>query len=373
MGAYTMNFGSMNESVDIDAIMESTEIEACFEESSLDAALKVVSESTQNWNAIIEACSIDELNFLEENSTEMVYEGAKLDGFISKAKEFFLNVWKKIQSIFKKALMQFNSWFQTDKEFLKKYQKDLNKSNNSGFGDKTVKWFNYVYYTNADLSSEFTGAVADTTGTIELASAAKEALGSAPSSVEDWKKANQNMNSEYKQKIYNKCRAAFIGKDSEVEAGEFVKLLKEKLQGGESKDDVKLSTALSTATSFLSKSEGIKKHISKELDVDKKSIDAAIKALDAIKKDLSKDSGSSTGKEIEGAKHSVAVSQIEILKGCKNILITANGIDLSCLKSASRQAKSICVAAVSYKTPKNEGAMMQHESGMSLLDNVTMV
>jgi hypothetical protein len=389
MGAYSMNFAGSDtfESVNIDSLLENESIEASFEESSYEAAMKAVCEATMNWNAIVEACAIQELNFLEESGTEMVYEGAALDSFIAKAKAFFMNLWQKIQGFFKKALMQFNAWSQSDKDFVKKYEKDLNKASNSGFGDKEIKWFHYSYYDNPDgQASEFADAAATFDAT-DLVSALKaiSKVSNADLSIADAGKnpdgwagvAKKLAETETKKEIFDTIRGKFLGKNEKVEAGDFVKQLKEKLQGGESKDSVKLGEALPKAIPFLKSSDKIKEHLNKELNICKKSIDNAVKCLDGIQKTLksaTEGNVSDEGKKA-GAQHNVATHVIDILKTEKTILTTANGVEIGCLKAASRQAKAICVAAVSYKAPKsaNEGGMLDFESDSSLLEQVRLV
>jgi hypothetical protein len=378
MSVYSRN-NLYTESVSIDSLMNADTIAACYEESSIDAAARAVSEISQNWNSIIEACAIDELNYLEENSVEMVYEGANLDSFINAAKQFFMNIWNKIQEIFKKVLMQFNSWFQSDKDFIKKYEKTLTSKSNDGLGDKEIKWFHYVYYDDVNAkAAEFAGKAEeyDSSSLEDFLKSVPDIT--APSDLASWKETNKKLSeADTKKKILDNYRAEFLEGKSEVEQGEFVKLLREQIQGSDSKDDVKLSAALDKAIPFLKASDKIKAHINKELAADKKSIDNAIKCVENIKKTLktTKEADTSEAGQLAGAKHSVATSVIGIMKSNKEILVTANGVELSCLKAASRQAKSICVAAVNYKKPKsaNEGGMLQEENDSSLLSQIKLV
>ena len=76
----------------------------------------------------MEACAIQEFCYFEENGTEMAYTEAAGEGFWTSVKNFFKKIWEKIQSIFKKVIMQFMSWAKNDKDFLKKYEKDIRKN-----------------------------------------------------------------------------------------------------------------------------------------------------------------------------------------------------------------------------------------------------
>jgi len=386
MGAYSFYLESTTDEldaikdVDVEEILDDDEVEASFEESSYDAAMRAVAEITQNWNSIIEACAIEELHYLEENKTEMVYEGARLDAFVAKAKEFFLNIWEKIKAIFKKVLIQFNSWFKSDKEFIKKYEKDLNLAKNRGFGDKEIKWYNYKFYRDKSYTEKIEKG-AESFNVTDLKDALNTIKGyskvdvpvPANNDLKDWQDLNKKLNeTETVKEVYDKFRGEFVGEGS-VEAGEFVKKFKEHLQGGETKDDVKLATALPVCVDFLKSSENIKKHLNDLLAYNKKSIDNAIRCLNNIAKELKKSTSDGMGEanQLAGVKHSVATKVIEILKGHKNILVTANGVQLQCLKSASRQAKAVCVAALTY-TRKKEDGVYQTE-GASLLDKVRMI
>ena len=98
---------SFLEDVDVDKLMYESAIEEAFESDSYEAAMRCVSENTANYNSIMQACAISEFCYFEENGVEMVYTEGTLSDWKDSAIAFFRKVWDKIQSIFKKVLMQF--------------------------------------------------------------------------------------------------------------------------------------------------------------------------------------------------------------------------------------------------------------------------
>lgn len=401
--------------VDVDSLLESNDIVAAFEENSYEAAMRCVAENSQNYNAIMEACAIQEFCYLEENGTEMVYTEGTLSSWKDSAIAFFKKVWDKIQSIFKKVLMQFASWSKSDKDFLKKYEKDLNRKANSGFGDTEVKVYHYPAFLDKDGAEAIKDAVdaAEQAGLLKdlqnnsaetaIAAIAKLANSSvtmnSKESLEDAvKKLNEDNDiigdelDKVRARMVNSIKSGIAG--DECSANEFAKYIAEAYQGDTTKDDVALGTALEKAKNFLKFSDKAKTELGKLLTTNKKSIDNAIKAVTNFAKVLDK-GGTYTDKDgntsshvgrskdsstpeanISGLKHSLANKAIGFLKAEKNILTQFNGASLQHLKACSRQCKAVCVKAATYidkdKNYKNESAF-QSESATSLLGSIEMI
>ena len=102
--------------VDVESIVKDEDVQAAYEENFVEAAARVSAEAQVNWNKIMEACTITEFACLESTGQEFLYEAGNLSAFFEKVKAFFKNLWQKIQSIFKKAAMQFNAMISNDKE-----------------------------------------------------------------------------------------------------------------------------------------------------------------------------------------------------------------------------------------------------------------
>ena len=351
--------------VDCDQLINMDEVNACFEESSMEAAARICYENTVNWNAIQQAVTIDELIHLESTGAEMLYEGAKIDSFIEKAKAFFRSIWNKIQEMFKKAAMQFNSWFQKDKDFIKKYKKTIQENlSKKDYGDKEVEVYNYTFY-NSSASSFST--IADINVSTEMtASGSPDAARKAI--AEKYSKENMT-------KKLNEVRGKVSGTNGEVEAADFNKVVKEKLQGDDSKQAVKLSSMASKAMSFLENSESFKKQINEGLKQSKKSIDDAIRACETLKKGFGKEVKGevSDAAQLAGIKHTEATKIIELLKSSRNIVIQYNSIVLDALKACSRQSKSICVKLVGTKDQSTNESFVSQTSTGSVLESVDFI
>ena len=381
------------EDVDVDKLMNESSIEEAYETDSYEAAMRCVSENTANYNNIMQACAISEFCYFEENGTEMVYTEGTLSDWKDSAIAFFRKVWDKIQSIFKKVLMQFASWSKNDKDFLNKYKKQLNSKANNGFGDVEVKMYDYVFYGKGAEEvkkliddAEKAHAFANISGLTEVNVADKflnkigKTVDNAGATPEDWAETVKKVR-EDQDSITDKLdeyRGALAGKkDTKIDSKEFAKEVTEYFQGDEStKDDVKLGNALDKAMKFLLASDKMKSEINKCLTTNKRSIDQAIKTVNTIYKSLdkntTKDHNDST--KIAGAKHSLAGMFIGAMKQEKNILTQFNGLALNALKACSRQSKAICVKAATYiDKDKDYKTPYQSESTMTLLNSIEML
>ena len=368
--------------VDVESIVDDNEIEKAYEDSALEAAMRICAENTQNWNSIIEACTITEYCCLEQTGQEFVYEGARLDSFIEAAKSFFHKVWVKIQEIFKKVVAQFDSWFKSDKDFVKKYEKLLTSSQNRGFGDKEMDVYDYHMIKNVDQWTTAIDKEAAFNSYDDLVSDLTSKKGSLASSVsaDELKEIVKEITPEVVTEFLDVFRAGLINgaagsNENEVTAGEFAKVAREALQG--EKESKKLGELVTPAVNFLKNTEKIKKTLNDGLKASKKAIDDSIRALEKTKKDLQRASQGEVNEENSkaGSLHTLATKAIDIDKSMKNILVQFNGICLDSMKKASRQCKAVCVKALTYSGKKGEDrpSVLQQESAMSLLDNLRLV
>lgn len=371
---------------DFDSMLYDEDIEAAHEDSYIEVAARLVAETTINYNRIMEACAIAELNFLEENGREMIYE-ADLSGFFEKAKEFFRSIWEKIQSMFKKAAVQFNSWFTSDKDFIKKYKKDLNAAVNTkgSFGDKEMDVYPYVYLTKGESAITATAVAGNKAE--DKVSTVDEIKADLNKSAEDLKSMiEKDYSNDKMQEYVEELRAELVAgvasacgvsyNSTSLTSAEFSKELTEVLQGGESsKVSKSLSSLIADAMSFLEGSDKIKKGINDAMKEVKKGIDKDIKDIEALQKEykslLNKDTNEEGKKAGHG--HTLCSKAISLLKDSKVIVTTAQGIMLNTLKACSRQSKAICVKALGYKAPKNESAALEEGAVGGFLNRINLV
>lgn len=406
IGGYDSFEESVLPDIDADSLLEDTTIEECFEDNFIVAGARICAENTANMNAIMNACAIQEFCYYEQTGEELVYTEATGDSLIEKIKSYFLKLWEKIQSIFKKAIMMFNSKAQSDRDFYNKYKKEINDASSKGYGDKEVPFYDYVFYENAakdHYKAYFTSKinVSDITTAKEkvfekagVASDKDKLLASSgigtdgkDTTLQANKEADEVLKkiheSDWKNDYYDELRQDLVNaiKSGSVTGGvtskEFSQEIATACQGGDdTKDNVNLSTAISKAAPYLYNSKDIVKGLDEGLKDWKREIDKIVKSLNNKKKELDKERVA-TGTDGDKAKEnyyqaSVLSTAVEVLKEAKNIGITYHSNLIQQQKNASSQAKSICVQAVHYKKPKNESAVFENES-TSLLDTVDLI
>lgn len=371
--------------VDIEEIVKDDDIKAAFEESAIESAMRCVAENTINWNSILEACTIEEFCYLEENKQEMVYEDSRIKDFFTAARNFFLKIWEKIKSIFKKAAMQFMAFAKSDGDFIKKYKKDIVKAKNTGFnGEKTadieVNVYAYPFFNKGNCSWDgiFNGETIQYSNIDSISTFVKDVGVSAPSKndVESWKKVNKELNESDKipDKL-NSIRSAMLKKvdssASDTDKNSFKKDLNEAFKGD--KDSKKLVEVIDDAITFLEGSKKCTKALDDALKASKKSIDGSIRALNSLEKEYDKGSGNSedSAAALKGQQHTTITKAIDFMKAIKDIEISFNAAAITNLKGYSRQCKGICVKAVSKA--KHESTTMTMESDMSLLSGLNLV
>ena len=84
--------------------------------------------------ALMKAVGISELRYYQDTGKSLfVHEAGVFASFIQKAKEFFKKVIEKIKQIFHKFAAVMNQYTMKDKEFVKKYSKELYRKNITDF------------------------------------------------------------------------------------------------------------------------------------------------------------------------------------------------------------------------------------------------
>lgn len=373
------------------------------DENLLIAGCRAVAENERNYNRLVEAYTIQELNYLAETGEELVTEGA-FSSFFESVKAFFKKVWEKIQSIVKSALMYFNKMSMSDKEFYNKYKNDISKAQSKNLSEIDVSIYKYIFYSGDEskftkalqvaVSTDSLGnfntsdavddvvnltmaALAKVGGADSIANDNDKALGDAEKRIDDYisKELSQDKIDDVNDEFRGAVLAAAGGKGGKYTASEFATDLKELFQGGDSaKDTVTLSEALNLVKDggYLSNSAKIKKALDRTLKESNKGIQDAIKFVEKCQKEcdnIIKTNDSAYTKKLAGRTHTVCAKVISVLKEAKNTNTQYVSIATACMKDASRQAKAIMVKAINAKSPKNESSFIQTESG-SILDGI---
>jgi hypothetical protein len=356
---------------DVDYISESTNydnVEPCKYEANLEGALMLVYENECNYNALMKAAALSEFKYYKENGTDLfVQEAGAMGGFIEKAKSFFKKVIEKIKSIFKKFFMTITSYIQDDKTWVKKYEKDIYRAthlDNFTFkGYKFDKLDAAVSKIESELSKGKFGmediTLGDTYGNQKDEYARRSAdqysnfydKDKYQDDIDKWKEMN---------------RGNLLGDGNEYTEAEFREELKDALYGDDGKttlddSDINLREQLEYIRTA-------KKNIEHAEKMERNSVSAInkiIKALETKQKEVNKfdkaERDDPDGAEISKTKNDankVINGAITIYKSLSNDITVACGMVCQALKDRNRQAKAICIKAVSYSNKhKNESAV----------------
>lgn len=321
-----MIFNEMNNTtaVSYEAVQESPY------DLGIGGALMHVYENECNFNALMKAAALSEMKYYNENGGDLfVQEAGAFAGFVEKAKAFFKKVIEKIKAIAKKFMATINQFAMKDKEFVKKYQADLVRRDLSD-----MEFTGYAFPAWAGNTS-IEGAVTDV-------------------------KTNGSDSQDELNDIIEKNRGKIVGGGAMTES-EYRDELKEKLYGD--KDEIKVN--IRAELDKISKTESLVKAAEKEEKDITKSIEDIIKKLDKsakeIDKDLTKNAASMKDKTITQKDNSIKGinNQITVYKALSNDLTVYFGAVTKALADRNRQAKAICVKALSYKKAKNESAVAE--------------
>ena len=328
----------------------------------------LVAEAEENWNNIMKAVGIYELNTLEETGAEVVYEANTAASFLEKIKDFFKMIWEKIVAVFKKFFAMIDSWVKSDKDFVKKYEKALKgMTNTKDFKFKGYKFTDGVSVNdaNAKIESSFKkNLFSEYTTKADDLNAVATKLGDDLDSVD--------AKFDKMDECIDKARGSVFGEGS-LDAKEFGEKLHECYRDNkDSKDELSLSDlgGISDILATISGAAKAKKDAETEYKTLKKTIDDMIKKVDRWKPAF-KAAGSD---ELDTKKNSllagIASKYSRALKEHLGLVQIVNTAKLQALKDENRQAKAICVKLLTYK-PKNESVTHYSESG-SFLDGVVL-
>ena len=284
----------------------------------IDGALMHVYENECNYNALMKAAALSEMKYYNQTGGDLfVQEAGAFSNFISKAKEFFKKVIEKIKSIAKKFMAKINQFTMKDKDFVKKYQTELVR--------RDLKDFEF----NGYQFPAWTG----NTSTTNAASAVK---------------ADGSDDQDALNDIIETNRGNIVGGNAMTES-EYRDELKEKLYGDKEDIKVQIRTELNT----ISETAKLTKAAEKEEKDIIKGIDDIIKKLETAAKNIDKSIDTKTDSDntihnkdagIKGINNRIAV-----YKALSNDLTVYFGAVTKALADKNRQAKAICVKALSYK------------------------
>ena len=114
-------------------------------------------ESAANRDAFMRAIALNELASVEQYGTDQVfYESVNISGIFESIKKFFKKIIEKIHKIFHTFIAKLGSWFQSSKEFAKKYEKEIIKKWGNVKSDWEFK--GYIFKNIPGKSSDYSSA-----------------------------------------------------------------------------------------------------------------------------------------------------------------------------------------------------------------------
>ena len=306
---YNSTITSVNES-DIMSLLESTEDRfECY--TIAEATAMIVGEQEENWTRFMKGIGLSELATVMEGQ-EVVYEGARLQSFISKAKGYFQMALNKLAEITKSFIAKIEQFFKSNDDFLKKYESTLRKNG-------VPADFEFEGYTFSHLDSiPKYGPVGKGFTTI-----------------------NQNtleMVIENKEK-YSKAGAesAVFGSDK-PEGDSLSAKLNNYFYGKEKKH--KLTVSVDAEIKVLKETKGLKKEAKDSYTKAAKEIKSIISTLDKAEKEFKKTNNESLEKA--NRTDSAFNMLLTYWKAYSSAASQMHGAYMGALGARNRQAKAIC-------------------------------
>ena len=327
-------------------------------ELGLAGAMMHVYENECNYNAIMKAVGLSELKYYQETGKDLfVHEAGAFDGFIAKMKAFFKAVIEKIKSIFKKFVAMFDQYTISDKQFVKKYGDQLIR--------KDLKDFEFTGYKFGDFAK---------------VQSSVEAAGGALQKVLDTYTSSHKKDSNYDKDEYDnryykdsdkvnekkeEHRAKVIGQSGKMDETEFKDKLKELLYGDDNKETLD-NISIRDQLSIIENTKDDIKKVEKTQKEIEKGINDLLKTLDKLPSEIRKQYPYSSDRKLtdqQDKRINNAIQNIndvyDVSKSMSNDITVAFGMIVQAYKDRNRQAKAICVKALSYK---HEAAMVSESS-----------
>lgn len=365
-------------------------------------------ESAANRNAFLRAIALNELASVEQYGTDQVfYESVNISGVFEKIKQFFKKLIEKVHKIFHTFVAKLSSWFQSSKDFAKKYEKEIIKKWGLVKSDWEFKGYKFTINTisfekdvfdvdeyksfedeaiNKLISSKSATDLPDALTTLAVVTSrdsdpnsgnvihGKEMLKKARDKMETWQEQTRAV-------ILEAANGKSVGKslDSKEFNEEIFKMYR---NGEDTKDDIKLSD-LGSATeviSFIKEYDKVKSNAEKAEKAYTKSLDDLINAISKAQDELIKDNKEADkDKKLDNEMiiqaSSFYQSCVGFVKECQATLFSGY---LQALKDKCAQCKEVCVKVIgSSKKMTEESVDYSNYGGSnnfnSFIENVKLV
>lgn len=343
MGIYSSKFQSYNNGslIDLETVEESKH------PISIAGGIACVVENEQNYNKLMQAIAIAELCHLESTGEEMVYTEGVVSDFFKKVKEMFKKILAKIAGLFKKFIAMIDGFFKNDKDFLTKYEKDLNDAN-----PKNLTYKGYKFDIDAWTPATDSKSVSDIKAI--FAKAVKD------DGNHDTKEIEKFEDNDTREDMLEVLRGEVLGTNKKVSSDDLSTEIFKLFRNGETdKEEMDVTTGVITkCTAHLRKSDELKRTAKKNYTELEKKINEVIKTLESQEKDLRNNEMSE--------KNSLALRVAKLYTRYAQDLLNVNSVvysgQLQAIKDYSRQCKAICVRVLTHKESASYGINHYTES-----------
>jgi hypothetical protein len=171
-------------------------------------------ESASNRDAFMKAIALNELASVEQYGTDQVfYEAVNIKGVFDRIKAFFKKIIEKIHKIFHTFIAKMGSWFQSSKDFAKKYEKEIIK--NWGLVKNDWEFKGYKFNKNVLLSTKVESeGIVNKIETAKQNSDTIESLLKATQNAADFERLLREMTKGEPGKAYTKSGATYFIDDN---------------------------------------------------------------------------------------------------------------------------------------------------------------
>lgn len=312
---YNTTVRSINES-ELNTLLENTENRFEYE-TMAEASAIVIGEQEENWSRFMQGVGLSELSSVMEGE-EVIYEGAKLESFLKKAKAFFEMAISKLAQITKAFIAKVMQFVAPTSQFLKMYKKELDKAD-------TVKYNGY----------DFNDVLNDTP---------VYDLPSTKTITKDTNLSKDSFSAKAAEKQF---------KGVEVSDDPFRERVVAFLYNGKEKKEQPFK--VSEQVKILEKTKDLKKAASKSYKDASDAIKKIIKELNNAKTDtLKSDVDNKTDTSTANHTQSQYTLLINYWKAFSNCTLTYHATFMTALSARNRQAKAICTKAIT-KSIKDKG------------------
>lgn len=396
MGIFTST-GFSGTSVDI---YSPAEQELCcegFDINFYEASMVAVAESEAIYNRSMKEVGIAELRYFEENGQEVIYEAVDVKAIFGKIKMFFKKLIDKVKAIFHTFIAKLSSMVQSDKDFVKKYEREFARKWNDVKEDFEFKGYKYTIKDDITDFDKRDGELSEELNkrlTTKNNNPSKSDLDDINNFIKQMKDDREDDLEKTRARVFgiiaahtssNNSNIPNITETSKMDSKEFSEELFKLWRNGEtSKENIEkkdIDGGVATITSELRSAEKTKKASEKMIKNITKSIENDIKELDKKERELLKEIPNKDKNDIitnyTAACISMCSEEASLNKSEKEYFVQAGGAFLQALKDKSRQYKAIMVKVISgSKKMQRESYEYTNESyeygSGSFLDSVVL-